>query len=134
MYLGKIVELAKTEELFDNPQHPYTQALLSAIAVPDPAIKRKNRIILEGDVPTPINPPSGCRFHTRCRYKMDICEKVDPEFKDTGGEHFVACHLMDMPEKNQPVPVIIMTPENKQPSATVTVPSSNGPVLNRNLW
>jgi oligopeptide transport system ATP-binding protein len=95
MYLGKIVELAKTDDLFDSPKHPYTQALLSAIAVPDPAIKRKNRIILEGDVPTPINPPSGCRFHTRCRYKMDICEKVDPEFKDIGGEHYVACHLTD---------------------------------------
>jgi oligopeptide/dipeptide ABC transporter ATP-binding protein len=118
MYLGKIVEIAKTEELFDNPRHPYTQALLSAIAVPDPSIKRKNRIILEGDVPTPINPPSGCRFHTRCRYKMDICEKVDPEFKDTGGEHFVACHLMDMPDKKQPVPVIMAMSESKQPSTT----------------
>lgn len=95
MYLGKIVEQAKTEDLFKNPLHPYTQALLSAIAVPDPDIKRKNRIILEGDVPTPINPPSGCRFHTRCRYKMDICDKVEPEFKDIGGEHFVACHLVD---------------------------------------
>jgi oligopeptide/dipeptide ABC transporter ATP-binding protein len=95
MYLGKIVELSKTEELFDNPLHPYTQALLSAIAVPDPAVKRKNRIILEGDVPTPVKPPSGCRFHTRCRYRMDICDKVEPELKDIGGEHFVACHLAD---------------------------------------
>jgi oligopeptide/dipeptide ABC transporter ATP-binding protein len=95
MYLGKVVELAKTGELFDNPKHPYTQALLSAIAVPDPGIKRSQRIILEGDVPTPINPPKGCRFHTRCRYKMDICDKVDPEFKDIGGEHYIACHLMD---------------------------------------
>ncbi|BAI61632.1 putative peptide ABC transporter ATP binding protein [Methanocella paludicola SANAE] len=95
MYLGKVVELAKTEALFDSPMHPYTQALLSAIAVPDPAVKRSQRIILEGDVPTPINPPKGCRFHTRCRYKMDICDKVEPEFKDIGGEHFVACHLMD---------------------------------------
>lgn len=118
MYLGKIVELAKTEELFDNPKHPYTQALLSAIAVPDPAIKRKNRIILEGDVPTPINPPSGCRFHTRCRHKMDICEKAIPEFKDIGGEHFVACHLMDLPKDKQPVPVAIVAPESKQPSAS----------------
>jgi peptide/nickel transport system ATP-binding protein/oligopeptide transport system ATP-binding protein len=118
MYLGKIVEMAKTDSLFDNPRHPYTQALLSAIAVPDPDIKRKSRIILEGDVPTPINPPSGCRFHTRCRYKMDICEKVDPEFKDTGGEHYVACHLMDMPEKKQPVPVIVASQESRQPSAT----------------
>jgi oligopeptide/dipeptide ABC transporter ATP-binding protein len=118
MYLGKIVELSKTEEMFDNPKHPYTQALLSAIAVPDPAIKRKNRIILEGDVPTPINPPSGCRFHTRCRYKMDICEKEDPTFKDIGGEHFVACHLMDLPREKQPVPVAIIVPNSKQPSTT----------------
>lgn len=95
MYLGKIVEMAKTDDLFEKPLHPYTQALLSAIAVPDPAIKRKNRIILEGDVPTPINPPKGCRFHTRCRYRMDICDKVEPEFKDIGGDHLVACHLMD---------------------------------------
>ena len=95
MYLGKIVEQAKTNDIFDKPLHPYTQALLSAIAVPDPAVKRKNRIILDGDVPTPVNPPKGCRFHTRCRYKMDICDKVEPEFKDVGGEHFVACHLTD---------------------------------------
>ncbi|AFD00589.1 ABC-type oligopeptide transport system, ATPase component [Methanocella conradii HZ254] len=95
MYLGKVVEMARTDDLFENPLHPYTRALLSAIAVPDPAVKRQSRIILEGDVPTPINPPKGCRFHTRCRHKMDICEKVEPEFKDIGGEHFVACHLMD---------------------------------------
>lgn len=94
MYLGKIVESAKTDELFDNPQHPYTQALLSAIPVPDPDHKCC-RIILEGDVPTPINPPSGCRFHTRCKYKMPVCEKVEPILHDEGDEHFVACHLMD---------------------------------------
>lgn len=94
MYLGKIVESSKTDDLFEKPMHPYTQALLSAIPVPDPSVKTK-RIILEGDVPTPINPPKGCRFHTRCRYRMDICDKVEPEFKDIGGEHFVACHLMD---------------------------------------
>lgn len=94
MYLGKIVESAKTDELFDKPLHPYTEALLSAIPVPDPDHKCC-RIILEGDVPTPINPPSGCRFHTRCSKRMDICDKVEPELKDTGGEHFVACHLMD---------------------------------------
>ncbi|WP_174590302.1 ABC transporter ATP-binding protein [Methanocella conradii] len=95
MYLGKVVEMARTDDLFENPLHPYTRALLSAIAVPDPSVKRQSRIILEGDVPTPINPPKGCRFHTRCRHKMDICEKVEPEFKDIGGEHFVACHLLD---------------------------------------
>jgi len=94
MYLGKIVESAVTSQLFDKPLHPYTQALLSAIPVPDPDYKN-SRIILKGDVPTPINPPQGCRFHTRCQYRMDICDKVEPGLKDYGGEHFVACHLMD---------------------------------------
>lgn len=94
MYLGKIVESAKTGELFEKPLHPYTQALLSAIPVPDPGIKRQ-RIILEGDVPTPINPPAGCRFHTRCRHRMDICSRVESVLRDYGDEHFVACHLMD---------------------------------------
>jgi oligopeptide/dipeptide ABC transporter ATP-binding protein len=94
MYLGKIVETSKTEDLFENPKHPYTQALLSAILVPDPDHK-STRIILEGDVPTPINPPKGCRFHTRCPYKMDICGIDEPLLKDIGNEHFVACHLMD---------------------------------------
>jgi oligopeptide/dipeptide ABC transporter ATP-binding protein len=118
MYLGKIVELAKTDDMFRKPLHPYTQALLSALPKPDPDLKRKARIILEGDVPTPINPPSGCRFHTRCRYKMDICDKVDPDFKDTGGEHFVACHLVDLPREKQPAPVAIIVPDNKQPSTS----------------
>lgn len=94
MYLGKIVELAEKDELYRNPQHPYTQALLSAIPIPDPVTKRE-RIILEGDVPSPVNPPAGCHFHTRCRYAMDMCKKDDPEFKDYGSEHFVACHLLN---------------------------------------
>lgn len=94
MYLGKIVELAVTSQLLDKPLHPYTQALLSAIQVPDPDYQNK-RIILGGDVPTPINPPQGCRFHTRCQYQMGICDKIEPGLKDYGGEHFVACHLMD---------------------------------------
>jgi oligopeptide transport system ATP-binding protein len=92
MYLGKIVELASDKELYANPQHPYTEALLSAVPIPDPTVKKK-RIILEGDVPSPINPPSGCHFHTRCQYKEKICEEVEPEFKDIGGGHWVACHL-----------------------------------------
>jgi oligopeptide transport system ATP-binding protein len=92
MYLGKIVELASDTELYANPQHPYTEALLSAVPIPDPTVKKK-RIILEGDVPSPINPPSGCHFHTRCPYKEKICEEVEPEFKDIGGGHWVACHL-----------------------------------------
>jgi len=92
MYLGQIVELATDEELYKNPQHPYTEALLSAVPIPDPTVKKK-RIILEGDVPSPINPPKGCHFHTRCMYKEKICEEVEPEFKDIGGGHWVACHF-----------------------------------------
>lgn len=92
MYLGKIAEMADTEELFCDPQHPYTQALLSSVPIPDPAIKRK-KIILKGNVPSPVNPPWGCRFHTRCPYKMDICTQKEPLLNDVGGSHFVACHL-----------------------------------------
>jgi oligopeptide transport system ATP-binding protein len=92
MYLGKIVELTTDVELYANPQHPYTEALLSAVPVPDPTVE-KRRIILQGDVPSPINPPSGCHFHTRCPYKEKICEEEVPEFKDIGGGHWVACHL-----------------------------------------
>jgi peptide/nickel transport system ATP-binding protein/oligopeptide transport system ATP-binding protein len=90
MYLGKMVELAEREELFENPLHPYTQALMSAIPVPDPTLKRE-RIILKGDVPSPVNPPSGCRFHPRCPVVMDRCSQEDPEFKDIEAGHFVAC-------------------------------------------
>jgi oligopeptide transport system ATP-binding protein len=94
MYLGKIVELADRNDLYDDPLHPYTKALLSAVPIPDPVIERKReRIILTGDVPSPINPPSGCHFHTRCPYVMDVCKKIDPIFADQGGHHFVACHL-----------------------------------------
>jgi oligopeptide/dipeptide ABC transporter ATP-binding protein len=92
MYLGKMVELAAKDELYANPKHPYTQALLSAIPIADPTVKQ-DRIILEGDVPSPINPPSGCRFHTRCVYAKEICKQTDPVFQDTGDGHFVACHL-----------------------------------------
>ncbi len=92
MYLGKIVELAETEELFLRPKHPYTEALLSAVPVPDPDYQAE-RIILQGDVPSPVNPPKGCRFHPRCSYAKDICGKEAPELTDLGGEHFVACHF-----------------------------------------
>ncbi|MDR6226213.1 ABC transporter ATP-binding protein [Desmospora profundinema] len=92
MYLGRMVELADRDELYNNPIHPYTQALLSAVPVPDPDAKRE-RIILKGDVPSPRNPPAGCAFHTRCPHVMDICRKVRPEFTDQGGGHFAACHL-----------------------------------------
>lgn len=94
MYLGKIVEITGKKELYDNPLHPYTQSLLSAIPIPDPTHKAE-RIILEGDVPSPVDPPSGCRFHPRCPEAMDICSKVEPEFKDYGNGHFAACHLLE---------------------------------------
>lgn len=92
MYLGTMVEMAESESLFKDPIHPYTKALLSAIPIAEPD-NEKQRIILEGDVPSPVNPPSGCVFHTRCKYCMDICKEEKPEFKDIGGNHFVACHL-----------------------------------------
>jgi len=94
MYLGKIVELAPTEELFLTPKHPYTEALMSAVRVPDPDYN-VGRIILPGDVPSPLNPPSGCYFHPRCRYAREICRIDAPAYRDLGGEHFVACHFAD---------------------------------------
>jgi len=93
MYLGKIVEAAPKDELFNNPKHPYTQALLSVIPVPDPELRR-DRIVLAGDVPSPANPPRGCRFHTRCRYREARCEIEEPPLVNIGGEHFVACHMI----------------------------------------
>ena len=92
MYLGRIVELTTSEQLYRGPLHPYTQALLSAVPTPDPDVKRE-RIILQGDLPSPANPPSGCPFHTRCPHVKEECRTVRPAFRDVGGGHFVACHL-----------------------------------------
>jgi oligopeptide/dipeptide ABC transporter ATP-binding protein len=96
MYLGKVVERAPTEDLFSRPMHPYTQALLAAIPIPDPKIKRE-RIVLKGDVPSPAAPPPGCRFHTRCPAVMPICSKVEPPLIRIRGDHWVACHLYPNP-------------------------------------
>ncbi len=94
MYLGDLVEHGSKKDIFQNPLHPYTQALLSAAPVPDPSAKR-NRIILEGSIPSPANPPSGCKFHTRCPRVMDVCHKVVPEVMEIEPGHTVACHLYD---------------------------------------
>jgi len=93
MYLGRIVEITDSDELYDNPLHPYTQALLSAVPIPDPVVDRqRKRILLTGDVPSPISPPSGCNFHPRCHRAIDSCKEHIPELRNMGGEHWVACH------------------------------------------
>ena len=95
MYLGVIVEMATSVELYKNPLHPYTNTLLSAVPVPDPEVSRaRKRIILEGEIPSPMNPPSGCRFHTRCPHVMPRCKEEEPAFREVAPEHFVACHLI----------------------------------------
>ena len=96
MYVGKLVELAETEELYIHPKHPYTEALLSAVPKPDPRLRdRSRRIVLQGDVADPANPPSGCYFHPRCLYARDRCAEEEPALRDIGGEHFVACHYAE---------------------------------------
>ena len=94
MYLGVIVELAERNEFYHHPLHPYTQALLSAVSIPDPFIEEKRkRIILKGEIPSPINPPTGCRFHTRCPIAQPVCSEIRPEWRELDPDHYVACHL-----------------------------------------
>ena len=107
MYLGKMVEMAPRDLLYADPLHPYTQALMSAIPVPDPTVRRQ-RILLEGDVPSPLNPPSGCRFHTRCPLAFELCSQEGPLFKDYGGGHFAACHLLETGQRGASK----LTPDN----------------------
>ena len=99
MYLGNMVEYAETEKIFANPLNPYTKALFSAIPVPDPDVKL-NRIILKGSIPSPANPPSGCKFHTRCDHCMEMCKYAVPEWKEVEEGHFCACHLYNGDEEN----------------------------------
>jgi len=109
MYVGKIVELSSRDALYERPLHPYTQALLSAIPIPDPsAERRRKRIVLSGDIPSPVNPPSGCRFHTRCPVAFERCKVEDPAFKDYGGGHFTACHWVE--EHNGAAPPLVNGP------------------------
>ncbi len=96
MYLGKVMELADRDEIYLRSLHPYTQALMSAVPVPDPDVaKKRNRIILEGDIPSPANPPVGCNFNTRCPYAKEICFSDEPEYREAHPRHWVACHFAD---------------------------------------
>jgi peptide/nickel transport system ATP-binding protein len=102
MYLGKIVETARKRQIFASPKHPYTQALLSAVPVPEPGSARR-RIILKGDVPSPVNPPAGCRFHTRCPYAFDRCRSEEPPLRPLNDGQMAACHLHDLPKEQNPL-------------------------------
>ncbi|MGD9566704.1 MAG: ABC transporter ATP-binding protein [Sedimentibacter sp.] len=93
MFLGKICEIGKTEDIFSNPIHPYTKFLIEAVPKPDPTLRKENKQLLQGEIPSPINPPSGCRFHTRCPYKKSICQEQEPEMKSYGGR-YAACHFI----------------------------------------
>jgi peptide/nickel transport system ATP-binding protein len=93
MYLGKIVELSRKERLFENVKHPYTISLLSAAPIPDPKRRYEEKIILKGEIPSPINPPPGCRFHPRCPQRMEVCEREQPDFTEVEKDHLVTCYL-----------------------------------------
>ncbi len=108
MYLGKLVEIAPAETLYEAPVHPYTEALLSAVPVPDPDADRRDRFVLAGEPPSPANPPSGCRFHTRCQYATEICTTVQPPLVEHSGGRFAACHH----------------PRNVSPTESATVPAA----------
>mgnify|MGYP004572164509 FL=1 len=97
MYLGNMVEYSETEKIFNHPLHPYTKALFSAIPIPDPDAKME-RIVLEGSIPSPANPPAGCKFHTRCKDCMEMCKCIAPRYREVEDGHFVACHLYNTPE------------------------------------
>ena len=126
MYLGKIVEMAPADELFANPQHPYTEALLSAVPIPNPEMRRE-RIILPGDVPSPINPPAGCRFHTRCLYAQPSCRVDPPAFEDIGGgrDHFVACPPRPFKSQRSKVAVVATPGPAVRPVATGQTQQAN---------
>ena len=116
MYLGNMVEYANTDKVFAKPLHPYTKALFSAIPVPDPDYKM-NRVILEGSIPSPANPPAGCKFHTRCQECMEICKHIAPDFREVEEDHFCACHLYNTPERNAELEALLAeTLENIKPA------------------